>query len=419
MGRIKGLEKYCISNNAITEEIDIRDEIAKWLREHGENPTIIIDVKELNRVLGDRYSLHSFADVLNLGGQFWKFNEILDYFFGEMKKAGANLMFIARLNESRFKEMNEWEKSTLHPNERLLYNLMQICSKYGRLSVNYGLGKSSVLAYARQYRDQVMALITRNTKYLVYDIDFSYWCLVNVDFYQLKIVNISPKQMLRNLALNTKQMQLIFALSMLESKVKFRLVERKCDKFWRMVQFVEPFRYGEKGFDLNALAYNLTKQERDDLEDKLNRIFAINDYAGNWNEDIYEGLILDLANNEESFNLVLQFCKENLYFAYKLINEKDSTQKDLLCIEYRHKEDVIFGNVIVIIMRKMCGILFKDVNPKKRPAIRTVQTNQHLGAIFVTSVRDIIYPTSENFPSHSNVYTENSCAIAESRRIVG
>lgn len=108
---------------------------------HGEKPTIIVDIKELNRVLGDRYSKHSFANALNVGGQYWKFNEILDYFFREMQDAGANLMFFARLNESRYRDLKHWESSSLYPNERLLFNLMQICPKYGRVSVNYGMGK--------------------------------------------------------------------------------------------------------------------------------------------------------------------------------------------------------------------------------------------------------------------------------------
>lgn len=92
-------------------------------------------------MLGDRYLEHSFANALKLGGEFWKFNEILEHFFGEMKRAGANLMFMVRLDEGRFKDLMEWENSTLYPNERLLYNLMQICSKYGQVSVDFGKGK--------------------------------------------------------------------------------------------------------------------------------------------------------------------------------------------------------------------------------------------------------------------------------------
>ncbi|XP_055326141.1 uncharacterized protein LOC129579977 [Sitodiplosis mosellana] len=196
--------------------------------------------------------------------------------------------------------------------------------------------------------------------------------------------------MLRTIALNSKQMQLVFVLSELKTNIKLNLVGKQCHKQSRIVEFVKSLKYGENGFDLDQLAHKLNKRERDDLEDKLNRVFAVNEYAGNWNEDIYEGLILDLANNDESFNLVLQFCKENIYFAYKLINEKDSTQKDLLCIEERREEDAIFRSLMVTIMLKMCGILFKDVDPKKRPTIRT---NRNFGDIYVTSANDIIYPT--------------------------
>ncbi|XP_055326137.1 uncharacterized protein LOC129579973 [Sitodiplosis mosellana] len=393
---ISGLEKFCISNKAIAQKIDIRDEIAKWRREHGDDPTIIIDVKELVRVLGDRCSDHSFARGLRLGGQFRKFNEILEYFFDEMKKAGANLLFVARLNEGRYRDFpNRWESSTLYPNERLLYNLMQVCSKYGQVSVYYRLGKRSILSYAREHRNNVMALITRNAPFLVYDIDFSLWCLCNVDFFELKIVKICPKQMLQAIALNSKQMQLVRAICKLDKSVKFRLLGKQCSKLAFLVERVKLLEFGENGFDLNGFpgSKDLTEEQRDEFEEKLNRVFAVNDYAADWNDDIYDGLILDLVNNDESFNLVLQFCKANLYFAYKSMNEKLTIQKDLLFIDIRRPGALPFIDLVISVTMKLCGIIFKDVEPDKQPKTRTVKLKRIFGEEAVEYEVDIEYPT--------------------------
>lgn len=194
--------------------------------------------------------------------------------------------------------------------------------------------------------------------------------------------------MLNILALSSKQMQLVLALAELQTKLKLKIIGNQCFKPGRIVEFVKPFEYGEAGFDLNRLAHKLTKEERDEFEDKLNRVFAVDAYAGNWNDDIYDGSILDLASNDQSFKVVLQFCKEKIFFAYKLINEEKMMQKDLLRYIEDRREANDFRNLMNIKIMKMCGILFKDVDPRKRPTSRALQINQR---------EDIIYPTSERF----------------------
>lgn len=152
------------------------------------SPTIIVDLKELCKTLGDKAKRwQSFEVALSNGGRFQKFNEILDYFFGEMKRSGADLVFIARIQEGRYIDIRLYKSLSLRPTERIWYNMLHsICSKYGRVITTYGLDKRSILSYARENRD-IMALITRKTEFLVHKGDFKIWSLTKVKFRHLKI----------------------------------------------------------------------------------------------------------------------------------------------------------------------------------------------------------------------------------------
>lgn len=240
-----------------------------------------------------------------------------------------------------------------------------------------------------------MALITRNASYLVYELDFSYWCLSDVDFTDLKILEISQAKMLISLELTeTYPLQLISAVSSLDKKLWPKLAGNY--QLSNQVRFVKKVPFGRNGFDLELFkSKGLTEQQINELKKNLNNEFATND--GKWIGDS------SLDFDDES---VLQFCRNNVYFAFKLINERNSTKKDLLCIE---KCDVNFGNLIIETILKMCGVLFKDVDPSKRPKTRkfTLITYNR----YTTSEMKIIYPTSENFSIHSTINTQKKNSV--------
>lgn len=110
--------------------------------------------------------------------------------------------------------------------------------------------------------------------------------------------------------------------------------------------------------------------------------------------------------NDATFNVVVQFCKENIYFAYKLIIQKDCTKRDLFCIENRQREDAIFGNLVIKSILKMCGVLFKDTDPTKRPRTRKFSSINYIRKAYEASEMEIIYPRSENFSLPSDINTK-------------
>lgn len=349
-------------------------------------------------MLGDRVNRKkTFETALFLGGRFQMFNEVLDYFFGAITQAGAKLVFIVRLDEGKYKDVKAFKKSSLRPNERLFYNMMHsICSKYGEVHVSYGLKFCAITAYANEHRDDVMALITRDTDFLVYSNIYEVWSFTDVDFRYLRISKFNRNCIFNHpdLRLNSHQMQLMLAISELQPTMKKKLVEERAPQLDDLISFVRPLR---DGYDIDQLAAkaNLDEDERDELENEIARVLSTINYTGHFNEDIYDGLILRLVNTDESFNLVLQFCKENIYFAYKLMIETSTVQKDLLLIDIDQEGALTFVDLVIKVTMRMCGILFMDVDEAEKPSTRTVKFQRVRNEQARQDEMEIIYPPRE------------------------
>lgn len=161
-----------------------------------------------------------------------------------------------------------------------------------------------------------------------------------------------------------------------------------------LISYVKPLAYGRDGYDIDQLAAdaNLDEDEQNELENEIARMLSNINYTGHFNEDIYDGLILELVNTDDSFNLLLRFCKENLYFAYKLMIETSTVQKDLLFIDISRPDAMTFVDLVTTVTMRMCGILFMDVDAARKPRTRTVKFQRVQGEPAVELGMCIIYP---------------------------
>lgn len=100
----------------------------------------------------------------------------------------------------------------LCPNERMYYNLLKICSKYGEVNANYDLCKKSILAYVKTHPDDVMAVITRDAEYFTYDVNFEFWSVFEIELNTLRIMKIFRELLNEAHGLTYEQMQLMFAI---------------------------------------------------------------------------------------------------------------------------------------------------------------------------------------------------------------
>lgn len=382
---------------------------------------IIVDIKEMNNVF-ERIT----EEALTIGGRFDKYNEIVEYFFGEMKASNAELVFIVQLyndkniNEYRtcftdydniskngglnrrqkraVKGKNQKMMGDLRPNERFLYNLLHICAKYGKVKACYGMCKRLMLAFVREKSEHILAVITRDTEYFVHDVKFEYWSLSDIEFNHVKIDRVCRTTLKTVLDLNCSQMQLFQAISKLETRIK--LVDQKSIRglnavFLGLVDYIKKQKCGPNGYNLSELTGKFTSKELEDLSEHIAELKDINNYSGNHNDEIYNEIVSELMENDTSFEAVLKFCKENCHFTFKLMNETISGVKDLIFIDIRQSKGVKYVDVVNKIIMKMIGMAFKDVKLEKRPKTRLVQLKKHLNKDAIEIEMDIIYPTSK------------------------
>lgn len=320
--------------------------------ERGGSPTILIDLKEFER----KFYLVDEGGLI-IGGRFAPINEQFEFFFDEIKKADAKLVFFVRLTEGDFKNINRYEKvdyiytnisfmtrimkkhagdksKNLRPTERLRFNLMKLCNKFGEVFINYDLDKGAILAYARQHSD-VMALITRSTEYFALNADFDYWSVTKLNVTKVEILKLHRQKIMETLQLNLQQMQLLSAISANKLEInreKNSICKNGEDLFSGTVSYVKKQEYGPNGYDISEVAAIFREGTRNDIKNQYEDVLSANSYDGSWTSDTYDTeLLADLAQNDENFSSVMQFCKNNgIYFAYKLINESISVPKDLL-----------------------------------------------------------------------------------------
>lgn len=367
--------------------------------EHGTDPTILIDLKELNK---DGVKIDEGG--LFCGGRFDEVINIFQYFFTELKKSQANLVFFCLLDEGKYRDIYKYQTngdaydciryrrslyeylrdlrqsedgiaSILRPYERQLYNLMKIVRKYGEVVVYYGSTKSVISTYAHQNRGKVMALITGNIEYVSLDGDFEYWSTSEIDFRNITIKKFCRRALYEQLRLSTKQMQLLCALSHFDSAER-KAISGTDGSFLACIAYVRGQHCGPNGYDVSKLTGKFNETQLQGVQNTLNRLTHMNNPTDSWEDDVHNDLITELILNDRDFKFVMEFCKKNIYFAYKLMNETVTVQKDLWFNTYFRKSNNSPSNTMTNfatdITLKLCGVIFKDIDPAKRPKTRTV-----------------------------------------------
>lgn len=338
-----------------------------------------------------------------MGGRFNIINELFGYFFNEIKKWRTNLVFMVSLDEDRFKDINDFPNNfdafdcianqqslkihldnvalqntlTVRPSERILYNLLSLCKEYGDLHVNYGLGKRAMLAYAREYRKDVLSIMTLNTELLSFNDDFQYWSLSEVNFTELKIAFVCRQDVQKALGLDTQQMYLLYAISQL----------KPTESEQTLVDYVKQHQNEPNEI---VLSRDFTRSQYEVIDGHLKELWTLSNYTGTWNEDLYTDAISHLRDNDAGFEVLLQFCKENIPFALKLLNERLTLQRDLLFVDLRASNSKGFIYLMVCMLLKLCGILFHNVIPALRPKTRIVY--EDFDEVPIHEERNIFYP---------------------------
>lgn len=274
-----------------------------------------------------------------------------------------------------------------HLDKRFLYNLISICARYGTVYTHLNEIYSKIITYTREHSD-VLAMIQHDTDFLLFGGDYQYWSLADLDILQLKTKKYSSTALLNRLQLNIPQSQMLSAISRLEGDV--------IPDFCRNIDTQEP--QGRTMFKLASYIKQL-----DNLEP---RIIAADIFGQNGTSEQLAELKHNLARFDQSvewkdelngldanFLEFVSFCQQQLYFAYGLAVEKFLWNQALTYIDLRRLESTRFIDQNVILLLRMCGIIFKD--HLDRPETRSIKIKREINEEAIKREEKILYPSSK------------------------
>lgn len=316
------------------------------------------------------------------------YNEIFENFFRELHLVcGVNLVFFCRPYLNKMKEAvileaydrvkedgvkkyrEEQAKEThlfpWHLDKRFLFNLMQICPKYGDA---YTELNPKIIDYAHKNWDNMLAMIQDDTDFLIYDnIQYQYWSLADLDISQFTTKVFRHEILYKVLDLTPPQCRLLSAISRLKGddfdkwlKSRHTKCNRPRSKLFKMAEYVQHQHISHENdsnltkivHDIYGNNYSKNIKGREKLKHELKR---------------YNLQIQDETVECKPFSQKLvSFCKTNLYFVYGLLVEDVTSNESLTYIDLRQPKSRGYIEAIVIMLLRMCGILFKDVKDKTR-----------------------------------------------------
>lgn len=278
-----------------------------------------------------------------------------------------------------------------HLDKRFLYNLMKMAVEYGTVIVDQTNCSSKIAKYAQS--DEVLAMIQHDTDFLLFDGQYQYWSLSDLDTAQLTTKKYCSQTLYRRLDLNTSQCQMLSAISRLKGDAIHKFLgsietpERKHRKMFKLSNYVRTIEMGPNGYDLRSIASDIFREV--DIPGGLETIeFQFSRYNS--------PIVNELDDCHPKLREIAEFCKKNLYFAYGLIMDAESTNEALAYIDLRSQGATDFINLVVSVILKMYGILYKDFEINERPKTRKIYIKRTIDEDAAQRDENIVYSTSKS-----------------------
>lgn len=394
---------------------------------NGRAPIIIVDLKELCHM----FVQHGQIGVI-LGGHYDRYNKMLRQFLENMTRSGAKLVFfmpgrkytdelqffipkteqnymesldiLDKIEENADLKAYLFEKNRRSVDIRMElsfnHNLKKIVHNFGDCHVNFDRHNQEIALYIKENADAVMAIITNDSDFLAFAGDFEFWRANSINYKSMTCNQYSRKRLYDRLGFEhgAIQMQLLSALCGSNFLPAYAIQDfltglsqanqdnpQQRGKIWNVTAYVK--RQTITQFD-NKIKFDLKQIGRD----------VFGDECSTENLDCIEnGLACyDLDNFQQPSNRnlssFLRFCKTRDVFAYKLATDTIFNVKDITYMDYRNYNAKSYAELVIPLLMKMCGILFKDNT--QRPSYREIcMKHAHDEPCKVTE-EEIIYPPS-------------------------
>lgn len=244
-------------------------------------------------------------------------------------------------------------------------NLHKIAREYGEMRTNYFRHNQEIAQYVQQYDDSVLAIITNDTDFMVFDGKYKFWRANDIDMNGMTVFDYCRQKLREHIQLDTQQLQLLSALS--------GSMYLPCDfltEFYVAIgisSWIEGKHIGKlANYIRERTKYGCTMSVLEQLaSDAFGEKYTTQDVNA-----IENGLIQYNLNFQIRTPKALEFCKDRNMFIYKLLTDDVYLIKDISYIDFRNFKSKNYAELIVPLLRKVQGIL--DANERPRPKTRAV-----------------------------------------------
>ncbi|XP_031628705.1 uncharacterized protein LOC116344351 [Contarinia nasturtii] len=371
---IQELESFIRRNSTgIDKEINIFNEIEIWKRNHHyeKSPTIIVDLKNF-----EKYLKIIDEGRLIMGGRYGIYNKKINDFFEALTSppCSAKLVFFCRpyvqdidqdliqkkhdaLEGKRLKSCLDEIKKDSHfswyHDTRFLYNMTQICQAYGTMCTRIKGNSVKIIEYAHTNAQDILAIITCDTDFMFIKAKYQYWSLMHLDLLKFKTKSYCRETLLEHMGLTKPESHKLLGISKLEKViVKFDEIKNRWAGY---VKKFDPSRPWEYEKILHEISNHFNHEK-----------FDVHDFTRNLSFYSF-GADVDFRSMDENCkDLAKKLNEKQLYFVYRLLVEKLSTNKSLAYIDLQKKDAGKFVALAIKILFRQCGVILKDhVNPPK------------------------------------------------------
>lgn len=348
---------------------------------HGCKPTIIVDLKEFSNAI-----LCVCNNTFRKGGNFDKYIKVATRFLAELKKMNADLVFFhkEKFYDDSDRTMKKFPKLThdieydkiQRGNQRHINNMIKVAKKHGQLIVLTKCYKNSIAKYANEHADKVLAIVSNDTDYLVYDVKCQYWSLADLPnthgYIQMHGRRFDRSTLLVETGMSNEHIRLLAILSdTLDNWFKFPL--GTCDRMPHKVRFRHALKYAteqclnaENSFDWKKIAMDLFGKDKTDEHvaqfEMRYKKFDPNNQPEDKGNDAYK-------QAGTTFVEVLECFKINDILSYHGCIDCDRKVYVLRDLWWLNKSEasVEFAEAVISVLAKFPGIFYKDVDEERRP----------------------------------------------------
>lgn len=286
------------------------------------------------------------------------------------------------------------------------YNFRKLLHRFGNLRVTYVEHNREIAQFINDHSNQVLALISNDTDFLAYAGNCELWLTNDIEVHPMTCRKVDKEKLYARFgfAHGAHQMRLLGALcgtdflpmDMVIDFIK-RLEDTRQDllkngKIWSVSEYVRRQSIeivdNQPQFDLDKISADVFGADYTPLQrDAIAKSLAVYNVA-------FDEVELNFQDKYIG-NELLTFCKEHSPFLFKLATDDVYVVKDYSFIDYRNYRSKTYSELIIPILMKICGILWKN-DPERRD-VREIFMKHAQDEPFKLTQEFVLYPSSKSY----------------------